>query len=110
MQRYVGQLKRKALVYRQSIKGSFRRRKQNTTERPLTGQQVSQTSRRKRLQKQKNLNFNEELTASYSCSQEQKAEIIDNNECQIKNKGVSRSVSNELHYQGKTFNQKLSII
>ena len=78
MQRYVGQLKRKALVYRQSIKGSFRRRKQNNTEKPVSGQHFSQTERRKRLQKQKNLNFNEELAASYSSLQEQKVETRDN--------------------------------
>ena len=101
MQRYVGQLKRKALVYRQSIKGSFRRRKQNTTEKPVAAQQFShQTQRRKRLQKQKNLNFNEELASSYPGSQEQKDEISDANEVLAKTRGVSRSTSNEICYQG----------
>ena len=61
MQRYAQQLKRKALVYRQSIRGSFRRRKQTNEE----DAQEKPSIRRNVIERQSAISINEETSSRF---------------------------------------------
>ena len=61
MQRYAQQLKRKALVYRQSIRGSFRRRKQTNEE----DAQEKPSIRRNVIERQSAISINEETSQKF---------------------------------------------